>query len=89
MSVEAAVGERRSALTVAALTAKRAARSGVVWGVLLGLLIFNEAASYHTSFPTLAARQDVMRTFGENTAFAALIGRPALSERGFSPMLGD
>ena len=43
MSVAPAVGELRCALTVGALTAWRAARSAAVWGLMFGLLIFNEA----------------------------------------------
>ena len=52
MSAAPAAGELRSALTVATLTARRAARSGAVWGLLFGVLIFNEAVTYHTSCPT-------------------------------------
>ncbi len=74
MSTAAAVGELRSALTAATLTTRRAARSGAVWGVLFGLLIFNEAVTYHTSSPTPESRADIVRTFGDNAAFAALIG---------------
>jgi ABC-2 type transport system permease protein len=74
MSAAPAVGELRSSLTVATLTARRAARSAAVWGVLFGLLIFNDAVSYHTSSPTAASREDIVRTFGDNTAFAAILG---------------
>jgi ABC-2 type transport system permease protein len=72
--MSAAVGELRSALTVATLTTRRAARSGAVWGLLFGVLIFNEAVSYHTSSPTAASRADIVRTFGDNPAFAAILG---------------
>jgi len=74
MSAAPAVGELRSALTVATLTARRAARSGAVWGLLFGVLIFNDAVTYHTSNPTAASREDIARTFGDNPAFAAIIG---------------
>jgi ABC-2 type transport system permease protein len=74
MSTAPALGGLRSALTIATLTARRAARSGAVWGLLFGLLIFNEAVTYHTSNPTPASREDIARTFGDNTAFAAIIG---------------
>ncbi|HET9739381.1 MAG TPA: hypothetical protein VFP78_14790 [Solirubrobacteraceae bacterium] len=74
MSAAPAVGELRCALIVATLTARRAARSGAVWGLLFGLLIFNEAVTYHTSSPTPESRADIVRTFGDNTAFAAIIG---------------
>ena len=74
MSTAPAVGGLRSALTVATLTVRRAARSGAVWGVLFGLLIFNDAVTYHTSSPTPESRADIVRAFGDNTAFAAIIG---------------
>jgi ABC-2 type transport system permease protein len=74
MSAAPAFGELRSTLTVATLTARRAARSAAVWGLLFGLLIFNEAVSYHTSNPTPESREDIVRTFGDNAAFAAILG---------------
>ena len=74
MSAAPAVGELRSALTVATLTVRRTARSGALWGLLFGVLIFNEAVSYHTSNPTPASREDLVRTFGDNTALTAIIG---------------
>jgi putative exporter of polyketide antibiotics len=74
MSAAPAVGELRCALTVATLTARRAARSGAAWGLLFGVLIFNEAVTYHTSSPTPQARADIVRTFGDNAAFAAILG---------------
>ena len=74
MSSAPAVGELRCALTAVALTARRAARSGAVWGLLFGLLIFNEAVTYHTSSPTAESRADIVRTFGDNAAFAAILG---------------
>ena len=75
MSAVPAVGEVRSALTVAALSTRRAARSGAVWGLLFGVLVFNEAVSYHTYYPTTASREALVRAFGDNPAFAALIGQ--------------
>ena len=74
MSTAPAVGGLRSALTAATLTARRAARSAAVWGLLFGLLIFNEAVAYHTSNPTPESREDIVRTFGDNAAFAAILG---------------
>jgi ABC-2 type transport system permease protein len=74
MSAAPAVGELRSGLTVATLTARRAGRSAAVWGLLFGVLIFNEAVTYHTSNPTPESRADIVRTFGDNVAFAAILG---------------
>ncbi len=67
-------GDRRAATVIALTTAKRAVRSGAVWGVLFGGLVVQEALSYHTSFPTAASREQFARTFGGNYGLAAVIG---------------
>jgi polyether ionophore transport system permease protein len=74
MPHETGVTHRRAATAIAWLTARRAARSGAAWGVLFGVLVFNEAAGYHTNFPTPALRADVARAFGHSSAFTALMG---------------
>jgi ABC-2 type transport system permease protein len=74
MPPEIGSGQRRAANAVALITAKRAARSGASWGVLFGALVLNEAFTYHTSFPTVASRAQFARTFGGNSALAAVIG---------------
>jgi ABC-2 type transport system permease protein len=66
--------DRRAATVIASTTAKRAARSGAVWGVLFGGLAAYDALGYHTSFPTVASRQHLEQTFGGNTGLAAVIG---------------
>lgn len=73
MRPERSVGERRAATTVAWLTAKRAARSAAVWGMLFGLLVLNEALSYHTNFPTVASREAARRA-GSSSGLTAVIG---------------
>ncbi|HEV2372483.1 MAG TPA: ABC transporter permease subunit [Streptosporangiaceae bacterium] len=55
-------------------TAKRAVRSGAVWGALFGVLILNEALSYHKNFPTVASRERFAHTLGANSGMAAIIG---------------
>jgi len=74
MRPEAGTGDRRAATAIALTTAKRAARSGALWGVLFGGLVLNEALSYHTSFPTVASREQFAQTFGGNAGLAAVIG---------------
>jgi ABC-2 type transport system permease protein len=74
MRREGSSGDRRAATVIAVTTAKRAARSGTVWGVLFGGLAAYDALGYHTSFPTLASRQMLAQTFGDNTGLAAVIG---------------
>jgi ABC-2 type transport system permease protein len=68
--------DRRAARTVTVVTARRAVRSGAVWGLLFGLLIFNEAVTYHKNFPTTASRESFLRTIGSNAAIITLIGPP-------------
>jgi polyether ionophore transport system permease protein len=68
------VDDRRAAAVIAVRTAKRAARSAAVWGALFGVLVANEALSYHSTFPTAASRETFARTFGHNAAFDAIIG---------------
>lgn len=74
MPPEAALRERRAATAVVLTVAKRAARSGAIWGVLFGALILNEALTYHSSFPTVASREQFAQTFGTNAGLAAVIG---------------
>jgi ABC-2 type transport system permease protein len=64
----------RATTAVAWTTGKRAVRSGVLWGALFGLMVWNEALSYHTNFPTVASRQAFAQSFGSNTGMAAIIG---------------
>lgn len=75
MRRELSTGEWRASTVIASLTGKRAARSGAVWGVLFGALVLDDALSYHTSFPTLASRENFAHTFGHNAALAAIIGQ--------------
>lgn len=55
-------------------TARRAARSALLWGVLFGFLIANEILTYRTTFPTVASRRQFAATFGSNHALAAIVG---------------
>ena len=74
MGRERGVAGRRAATLIAVMTAARAVRSGAVWGAVFGLLVFNEAVSYHTNFPTVASREKFAQAFGGNAGFAAVIG---------------
>lgn len=74
MRREGDAGERRAATVIAVTMARRAMRSGAVWGVLFGGLAAYDALGYHTSFPTAASRQHLEQTFGGNTGLAAVIG---------------
>ncbi|MEU4498569.1 ABC transporter permease subunit [Streptomyces sp. NPDC023998] len=74
MRCEVGIGDRRATTAIALTTAKRAARSGALWGLLFGVLVLNEVLSYHTNFPTVAARERFAQTFGGNAGLAAVIG---------------
>ena len=74
MQPETGTADRRAATVIARTTAKRAARSAVVWGVVLGALVLDLALSYHSRFPTAASREKFAQAFGHNTAFAAIFG---------------
>lgn len=74
MRRETGAGDRRAATVIAVTIARRATRSGAVWGVLFGGLAAYDALGYHTSFPTVASRRHLEQTFGGNTGLAAVIG---------------
>ena len=74
MRHETGVSDRQAATTIAWITAKRAARSGAVWGALFGVLVANEALSYHKNFPTVVSREKFAHTIGSNSALTAIIG---------------
>ena len=67
-------GPRRASTVVAVTSAKRAARPGVVWGLVFGVTIAATMKSYTSSFPTAASRANLLRTFQGNAAFEALFG---------------
>jgi ABC-2 type transport system permease protein len=71
---DVAVHDRRAATAVAVLAAKRAGRSGALWGALFGVLVANEALGYHTNFPTVADRQRFAESFGSNGGLTAVTG---------------
>ncbi|HEY5394430.1 MAG TPA: ABC transporter permease subunit, partial [Trebonia sp.] len=65
----------RSARTVVArLTARKAVRSGVVWGYVFGALIASSAVSYSRIYKTRAARDALAAAYGANKATSALFG---------------
>ncbi len=59
---------------VARLTAKKAARSGALWGYFFGVCVASSALTYLSSYKTEAAREKLAANFGANTALAALFG---------------
>ncbi|HEY5051768.1 MAG TPA: ABC transporter permease subunit, partial [Acidothermaceae bacterium] len=65
---------RRPGLVAATLTARRAARSAVVWGCVFGLYVTSSALGYAATYKTALARAQLAATFGTNAGFNALIG---------------
>lgn len=61
-------------LVVAARTARKAARSGVGWGYLFGVVVAGAALGYSTAYRTAAERARVAVLFGDNRGMAAIIG---------------
>jgi ABC-2 type transport system permease protein len=59
---------------VARLTAKKAGRSGALWGYFFGICVASSALTYLSSYKTAAAREKLAANFGANTALAALFG---------------
>jgi len=71
----AAPGTVRSASgVIARLTARKAVRSGVVWGYIFGALIASSAVSYTRIYKTQAARDALATAYEANKATSALFG---------------
>ena len=65
----------RSDRVVLAVTARRAARPGVLWGLLFGVMIAATEHTYLSSFPTRGVAPRLAQSLEGNTGFAALFGR--------------
>jgi ABC-2 type transport system permease protein len=79
MQAEFAVGpvasrERGAAIVVFRLTARRAVRSGVLWGYVFGLYVATQALAYASSYRTVAQRAGLAKEFGANAGVSALVG---------------
>ncbi|HEV7189129.1 MAG TPA: hypothetical protein VGN28_14650 [Blastococcus sp.] len=66
--------ERRAATVVAVRTGRRVWLPALVWGLVFGWLVFNEARNYAGDFPTAEARARFAATLGSNAGLAAIIG---------------
>ena len=56
------------------LTARKAARSGVIWGYIFGIAIASSAFSYTRIYKTRAERHALAAAYGSNKATSALFG---------------
>lgn len=59
---------------IARLTARRALRFALVWAAVFGGYILLEAVTYHSTYPTIAARRKFAASFENNAGIAALVG---------------
>ena len=59
---------------IARVTARKLVRSGVGWGLVFGLYVATQAFTYATSYKTPAARQLLVKQFGNNAGISALVG---------------
>ena len=59
---------------VASLTARKAVRSGVIWGYVFGIAIASSAISYTTIYKTQTQRNALAAAYGSNKATSALFG---------------
>jgi len=66
--------DRRAATAITALSARRAARGGGLWGLVFGATIASTMATYRSTFPTEASRANLVRLFQGNPAFEAIFG---------------
>jgi ABC-2 type transport system permease protein len=65
---------RGSGTVVAAQTARRAIRSGVLWGYIFGITIASSALTYPRLYKTASDRDQLAATYGANKAVSALFG---------------
>ena len=74
MAAEVRTGDRRAATVVAVRTGRRVWLPALVWGLVFGWLVFNEARNYSGDFPTAQSRAEFASTLGSNAGLAAIIG---------------
>jgi polyether ionophore transport system permease protein len=66
--------QRYPAGVVAGLVARRAIRSGAMWGYVTGAVVAGSALSYTSIYTTQAARNALAAAYGSNRATTALFG---------------
>ena len=66
--------ERSAGSAVALVTARKAARSGVLWGLIFGLAIASSEISYVKIYTNAAQRDALAGAYGSNKAMSALFG---------------
>jgi ABC-2 type transport system permease protein len=75
LSVPSAVKAQRGAgIVVLRETARKAVRSGALWGYIFGIVVASSAVSYERIYKTQTERDQLATAFGTNKAAAALFG---------------
>jgi ABC-2 type transport system permease protein len=69
---------RTPGAVVVGQVARRASRSGALWGLVFGFYVAASALGYASLYKTQAARDDLAHTFGSSIGITALVG-PARS----------
>jgi ABC-2 type transport system permease protein len=81
---ELAPAGRYPGTVLARQVARRAARSGALWGLIFGFFIIVQTHAYTSTYKTQALRDQLARAYGSNTAMNALLG----SERAVNTVAG-
>jgi ABC-2 type transport system permease protein len=68
------VPERGRTRLVARRTLRRASRSALVWGLLFGAMVANEALSYRSGFPDHRSREAFATAMSDNRGLTAVTG---------------
>ncbi len=66
--------QRSPTTVIARLSARKAVRSGLLWGAIFGVSIASAAISYASIYKTQAERNALAATYGSNNATSALFG---------------
>jgi len=66
---------RRPGAVVGRQAARRAVRSGAMWGVVFALFVIVQTHAYTATYPTQAARNQLLSAYGTNLGLNALLGR--------------
>jgi ABC-2 type transport system permease protein len=81
---ELAAAGRYPGTVLARQVARRAVRSGALWGLIFGFFIFVQTHGYTSTYKTQASRDQLARAYGSNTAMNAILG----SERAVNTVAG-
>ena len=72
----APVAAGREAPMVAAVTARKAVRSGIVWGAIFAIYVALQATTYARAYRTEAARQALAHSLSSSSGLSILVGPP-------------